>query len=612
MRLDRLLAAICCLVAVAFGNAAGGETTPQVACAARRHSPHSPEVEATLRRWLGDDYDGAKVVSISGKSVLVTELKSGRSVTLASFDDDKRKVRLERPWFSVNGTHVVFSYDGRCYLARADGSMMFEVLEDEGGGVGEASFWYDWRRGEHCIVYCVLKGSTGRREVWQTWLYRMREKTKTKLADRQFRAGMSPDGTHLADAGGGVWMMNLPARKVTRLFLERSACNGSISPDCTHRMMHLYAPHTHFGIRDEFDRELWSMEMINGRQWSTPRWSNHPNFCLVLGDGGLRLIKIDTKESVVLRGVPGSYAQLWLPSGCRPPAERRGPVDRLKLTRLSDYRRKLARAEIYTPIIAELKELGGTEARLIVAELEKQGQAALDAALAEKDAGISCPELRELALRFRGHPIGNRAQETLDSPSFKKEWEAAKLLHHMKRQVLELQPVEGEESVFSSVGFRRRNRGRLCRLAEMMPRFRGQLAGTHAAAVAEKIAAKLGLPNHTGELGNEKLTIVAFLTKTSHVPTYQEIAPYTSAVTYLRYRIQGVVSGTYDKNEIVVVNWVIKDKKTTPVAEWEPGRKQLLTLDRLEFHPELEEVAVSDDANDLDLAAWWTLLCLDW
>ena len=98
----------------------------------------------------------------------------------------------------------------------------------------------------------------------------------------------------------------------------------------------------------------------------------------------------------------------------------------------------------------------------------------------------------------------------------------------------------------------------------------------------------------------------------SRVPTFTEIAPYKNAITYVRMSVGKIVTGTYRKRDILVVHYVIKDNKLTPAAKWKPNQKQFLELERLDMHPEVEDVFASDDENDLDLVPYLAVKVINW
>jgi len=581
-----------------------------VAFAGAAHAGQGPPADDPLRALLGADYTGAKILALSGprgKSVVTIDIPTRTVKTLASFDTDERRIVLSRPYWSPDARKVIFSYDGKCYVINADGTNRHQILADV-PNVREAGFWADPATGELCVVYCRPFTDSKGQEAGETCLFRPAARTRTTLADQEFDAGLSRDGTHLGGAGGGVRMKNLATGDTRRLNVENSACNASMSPDNTYRIMHLYAPHLFFGIRDEFDHELWVMQGPDRGNWETPRWSNHPDFCTVLLRG-VEVVKISTKEAVKLTGmrVGCSVPQLWLPSAAGKTPARAGPIDHLKLAKLASYKKKLALAQDYSPIIAELSRSAEPEAKTIVAELEKQGEGKLVRALAEQDPLKFVPDVRELAARFKTHPIGVQAARILDSPEFKREIDAGKALYGLWRYVWFLNPIDGAQPLFTDPVFFERNRGTLSQMVELIAPARKRLQGTKGLPLMEAMAKQFALPDRTTEPGNKTIMAIVITSKVSHVPSLQEIAPYKDALTYTLCIVVDVVNGEYDKRQIVVAHYVIKDKKETDAAKWKPGVKQLITVDRLDAHPKLLELPAADEANDLKLVPYWGL-----
>ena len=572
-----------------------------------------PPAADPLRAFLGADYEGARIVGLGGqqgKEVLVFDIKTRSMKSIASFGKDGRpQLRLSRPWWSPDGKQVIFSYDAKCYVVSIDGTKREQVLQDD--QVVEASFWLDPKTGERCVVYCrLLPGKKGDAPQ-ETWLFRPRDGSKTKLADRAFEGGLSRDGTHLGHAGGGVWIMDLASGVTRHINMFRSACNGTISPDNTYRIMHLYAPHLQFGVRDEWDHELWVVGGAGSANYEMPRWSNHPNFCTVF-HRGLRVIKLDTQEDAPVPFGAHSVAHLWLPSGAKPAPGPPGPIGHLELARLWAYKKKLARTEDYSPVIAELSQNTDPEAKVIVDDLGAMAAVKLALAAAEENALKAGPDFTEIAARFSALPDGKQAQDILKSESFKKEYEAATSLYGLERHAWELQPVKEARSVFGDDAFLERNRGHLTQMIELIARMRARYAGAHAMVRAEEIAKQYGLPERTAEPGNKQVTVVAIIAKLSHVPTLQEIAPYDKAVFFALCHIQDVVSGDYKQGRILVVHWVINDKTPTEAATWKAGLKQILTLDRYDAHPEIEQLSIIDDINDLSLVPYLAIKAVSW
>lgn len=263
---------------------------------------------ADVRKMLGANFEDARIVAVRDRQIVTVRLADGKVSTLAKFPKAKRFEGLSRPWWSPEGKEILFSFNARAFVMNADGAGRRRILQKE-PKVFEPVWWIDPASGERCIVFQTTNGKhwykRGRSGPGKTHLYRPKAGKKTKLADFPCDGGLSLDGTHLGEAYGGCLMVDIPAGKVHILYNGKQACNASMSPDNTYRLMHLYLPHKHFGIRNKFDKELWRIGCPRGsEEWQDPRWSNHPNFCMATAkykDGyKMLLVRIDTKKSVVL------------------------------------------------------------------------------------------------------------------------------------------------------------------------------------------------------------------------------------------------------------------------------------------------------------------------
>jgi len=572
--------------------------------------------QAELRQMLGRDLDGAKILATRDLGVVFIDLKTRRVTKIASFPKARRFQGLSRPDLSADAREVIFSYGGRCYIANSNGSGKRRVLNRE--QVYSPSFWDDPKTGERCIVYKTSEGKhwyRKGRKVGATWLFRPRSRRKTKLADFPMDGGLSPDGTHLGEAYGGCLIKDLRANKMYVLYGGKQACNASMSPDNTYRIMHLYLPHSWFGIRDKFDREHWKIRNPKGSsEWQTPRWSNHPNFCMATAkfrnEYRLVVVQIDTRQTVVLHEMGGGWGvpKLWLPSAARGTALNAGPIAHLKLQKLGSYKARLATAENYMPIMLELGNRREAEAKTIIEALEKYGRAQLKAALQTEDPLDALARYREIAARFRSHSIGDLAKAIMNSAPFKKEVEAARKLKALLRLAERLHPVAGAKARFDDRAYFARNRAILVQMvgaaAEIQQRFPETLAGRKAKSVATRYA----LPISTSKSGNERLVVVATIEQPSRVPSYKQVGhTYTECVTFIRYRIDRVISGSCRAKKIMVVHWGMRNKKRTPAAFWKRGTRQRLTLDLFDAHKELEGINKAEDADDPDLTPYWAL-----
>jgi len=577
--------------------------------------------QASLQQLLGADFAKAKVVGLDERTVIRDKdgverrgvvamlLSDGKPVTMGSWP--VKDLRSGRTSWSVDGRQIICAVNGECWTY-GDPKKPDAALEDFAANarrllpdeyVTEACFWDDPKSGERCVVFCSrnrAKPTVGGEVPVETSLYRPQSGEKIKLADGNWEAGLSRDGTHLGLSGGAVKILDLPSQKVHHLNWQIAACNATMSPDNTYRVLHLYAPHTHFGIRDKYDRELWRIGGV-GDNWDRPRWSNSPDLCTVSYSVN-KIIRISTKEYASIPNNNLTAQELWVPSGVETPA-RPSPIENLTLDQLAEYKRKLAEAEDYSPIITELRAMNSTEAQAIVAELEKQAGTQLAAAKAQDDASVAIGDLNYLAARYAGHPAGRQAREILQSPTFQGEYKAARNYRLMQRIEYELPDVKGARRSYNDPAFFERNKGSLCEMANLLVKMRKDHPNTKALARAEAIARKYELPGSV-TLAKEQLTVRATITKVSHVPTFTEIAPYKDALTYVRMSVDKIDTGTYPGRDILVVDFVIKDKKITPVAEWKPGQKKRLELERLDMHPEIENVYSSQDENDPELVPY--------
>jgi hypothetical protein len=304
--------------------------------------PHESEA-ASVARLLGADLAGAKIVAIrqlgedrkrlAGEDrdlqIVTIDVDSGALRVVYEASTEQTSRGLSRPCWSPDGRQILFSFESDCWIMDADGSGKRRIIEDD--TVFDPSFWRDPATGELCVVYKNKQGRpayTDQREralAGQTFRYRLGSRKREKLFDFGCDGGLSLDGTHLAEAYGGCLMVDLRTDTPHVLFDDRQACQASISPDNTYRLMFLCVPHDRVLIHDKTDREVWRLELPpDARQWETPRWSNHPNFCMAVvkfksndqTEFNLVLARIEPKELVVLDSLAGGWRapHLWLPS----------------------------------------------------------------------------------------------------------------------------------------------------------------------------------------------------------------------------------------------------------------------------------------------------------
>ncbi len=275
-----------------------------------------------LRALLGRRLGRAKLVTTREDSVVSVELSTLHVTEIAEWGPGSKFWGLSTPRWSPDGSRIICSYRGQAFVLAADGSERHRILE--GTRLHSPFWWKDPQTGEDCVVYKdadakAWYGKDG--NPGATYLWRASTGSARKIADFPCDGTMSVDGTHLAEAYGGCLIVNIPERRYHVVYGGRQACNSSMSPDNTYRIMHLYLPHTRFGIRDKNDRELWNIPCPPGTQeWQVPNWSTDPGFCTATvkvkqGDYKLAVIRIHDSKVVVLDRMGGRWGRshLWLP-----------------------------------------------------------------------------------------------------------------------------------------------------------------------------------------------------------------------------------------------------------------------------------------------------------
>jgi hypothetical protein len=330
-------------------------------CAAASGS--EADVKAAAREMLGDDFEGAKIVGVRHNYIVSAPVATGRIRTIARFRSARHWLEgLSRPSWSPDGTEILCSFGGRCYLMNADGSNKRRIAKRH--PVYAPKWWLDPETGERCIVFKTANGKhhysedTKNGELGQTYLCRLDGKTYTKLADFPCDGGLSLDGTHLGEAYGQLMIADLTAGKFYLLYGGAQACNPSMSPDDTYRIMHMYSGHQCFAIRDRQDNELWQIRLLpRTNKWQHARWSNHPNFCSVTAKFrdhyNVVIVRIEPKTPCVLYWFRADWRvpNLWLPSAV-PPAARK-TLSRKKTKALSDLEKRLIPVEKARPLYTD-------------------------------------------------------------------------------------------------------------------------------------------------------------------------------------------------------------------------------------------------------------------
>jgi hypothetical protein len=598
---------------------------------------------AALRKMLGNGLERAKIVAKSsiaaegksmraGSRLAVIELETlevawHREFSLERAEGKYAFYGLSQPSWSPDAEHVAFSLGKSCYILRPGTDELRKLDTADVSIAVKPLFWQDAKTGELCVVFSDLDAKVRyphHEGEGSTWLYRLGSGKTEELFGYPCDGGLSRDGTHLGTAWSTVLLAEVTTGEVHVLNDGHQGCCASVAPDNSYRLIHNTRWHDRFKVRNKYDlllQEIFPVE--DAHMIMTPRWSNHPDiiaYVVQLGaDGGpyqpgrpwaykLALYNLKTKQKVILRSVPGSWygPHLWMPvteDDLRTP----GPIDDLHLDRLAEYKARIAEAPSYVPIVEELKKMpDNTEAQRIVAALEEYGRNRLKIAAEARDALRGRSVYRELRDKFGSHPIGQQAAEALESASFKREVGAANVLHELERARDGLRNVEGAKARFDDPAYFRRNRPNLVTMAKLAAELRKDHEGTRAAKQAEAIVAEHALPAQSWGTGNVNLVINATIEAVSTIPRPEDIAPYRNAVVYVCYKVDRVRYGEYDRDTIIVVHWGLRDRQPTPVAEWQPGKKLQLKLDRFDAHQELEVYPAGQDAwSDLDMEPYW-------
>jgi hypothetical protein len=415
-------------------------------------------------------------------------------------------------------------------------------------------------------------------------------------------------------------MADLVRDRVRVLFGGGSACHASMSPDNTYRIMHIYSGHRYFGVRNAWDRELWRCELPDGfRSWQTPRFSNHPNVCTAVAapaawaaGAGRRLfvVRLEPKAVVRLDDLEAGWLapHLWLPSGAELEPASVNPAADVELARLTAWQDWIGRTEDWDAVLAALEQVEDPEARQLVEAIEAYGRR-LMAEAAASGALDARAIYREVADRFGDRPLGQAARRTLASASFERRLGPARKALRLASLAERLRGRAGDRGAwrYDDPAFFARNRAVLVEMAELAADLRTNHPDSGGARLAATLTRRLHLPEKPAVAANERLVVEATVEAASRVPTYAEIAPYTEAVTFVRYRVDRVVEGDYDRPRLVAVHWGMRDRQPTAAATWPPGLRQRLVLDRFAAHPELETVTAATEADDLDLPVWWAL-----
>ena len=101
-----------------------------------------------------------------------------------------------------------------------------------------------------------------------------------------------------------------------------------------------------------------------------------------------------------------------------------------------------------------------------------------------------------------------------------------------------------------------------------------------------------------------QLRVRAVLRDKSHVPTPQELSPYTQSLAVFLYEVREVLSGQYEEEQLHVAHWCVLDRDALPYKDTKIGSEHVLLLEPFEVHPYLESEPISTDVVE-DFSLLW-------
>lgn len=532
---------------------------------------------------LGSEAAGARIVAQRGGRLVRIDVASGEQRTIAEVPAEAAD-GYSRPWWSHDGRRVVWAHAGKAWVG-GDGPP--ERILPGAAQVEDPSWWRDPATGADWVVYATSGGKFHLAERDRPHGATVRAGPGGEvvpLAGIPCDGGLSPDGRVLGEAYGDAVLASVGDGRIWQLNDGQQACNGSISPDGTHRLMHLALPHDWFQIRDRFDRRLWRIEIPPpAEEWQTPRWSNHPDWAMATlrysGAYYLALVRISDQRIAVLGDLGSGWRvpHLWLPGGAAAGA-------------------------------AQSSE-DASWAALPPAEAAARGRAELARLAAVADPRERRGGLRALAERLAGTAVAAEAAARLDDPALARALAASALAAEIEALSRQLVAVPGAAARWDDARWRARNATAVGRIAPLLRRLAAEHPGSHALAEAGAIAERYALPRESAgdPAATGELTVEAELEAVSRMHAFHEIKPYREEVVLLRYRVLRVVAGAYAEPLIVVGHWGLYDAAPTAVALWRPGLRQTLRVRPLAALPDLDQQQRSGDAAPDELEPYWAL-----
>ena len=579
---------------------------------------------ATLAEVLGRHLRGAKMVAIRQDTRLqVIDLAAMTARDLADFDDyaahagdpdyaaDVMMPILSRPYISPDGRQVLIAGDGSA--ARIDLARGGRLPVLPGRAVYEPQWWADPATGEACILFM----DDNQDRTWPidaglfgTYLYRPRADAIEKLTDFPCDGGLSRDGRFIADAVGHAMLRDLAAHQTYVLARGDIACNASIAPDGSYRLMHLFWPHRYFGIRDHYDRVLWRIHHpADVTEWDNPRWSNLADFCTAIVDTRdgrfIAVIRISTRQMAVLRdlGPDWSVPHLWLAAGQKSRPIPDSPLAHLKLVRHADLYERAAHAERFTPILRELAEADDPEARRVEAAFRDYVDRSLAEAAATDDLERAGAILAGLSEQFAGHPCAERADALLADERYREGTRAQAALKQL--QALAMSLASRKAALIGNAPAEPPaddpDAATLEQMGQLVEQIGARWPGTSADKQALAIAYALSLPNLLHDPPDPApgpVTVAATVLAVSSVPPEAQLQAYRNWVIVVKYRVDQVITGQPVSGELLVAHRLVVDGRKTAAASIRVGDRRTIACDSLSSRPEAARVARADELDD--------------
>lgn len=105
---------------------------------------------------------------------------------------------------------------------------------------------------------------------------------------------------------------------------------------------------------------------------------------------------------------------------------------------------------------------------------------------------------------------------------------------------------------------------------------------------------------------SEGTVVVGTIEVVSKIPDPSTL-PYDTCVTFIKYKVKQVVSGTYDGDSLLAVFWGLRDGKLQPAARFRVGQSHRLTIEPFSEHEELARVMQADDTGEYSLTPYWVV-----